>query len=106
MTNHKMSKPKLIRDFNKVDAVLRQLIELHYPNGFKKDLVTFKNHKNELITALPFETEEYMLMLKMTTVKANLPTDIADATSEDEVDDMMQEMLDKRNELEAAAEEE
>jgi len=60
-----MSKPRLIKDYKKLDAGIIQEIKVHYPKGFKRALISFNDHKNKIVTALPYETEHYMLLIKM-----------------------------------------
>ena len=66
-----MSKPKVIKEFDALDDAVKQAIYQAYPYGFDKHLITFKNHKNHLISALPFETEDRYYMVKMTRSEAN-----------------------------------
>ena len=65
-----MSKPKIIKHFNKLELELQTLIVSSFPRGFDKHLITFKGPKNKLISALPFETEEYSYFVKMTREEA------------------------------------
>ena len=41
-----------------------------YPRGFSRHLITFKNRDGELKKGLPFETEDYYYLIRMTTAKA------------------------------------
>ena len=61
-----MSKPRIVKDFEKVDEDVIALIKLKYPRGFEKHLVQFKNHKGEFISALPFETDSHYYLIRMT----------------------------------------
>ena len=65
-----MSKPKVIKEFEKLDEQIKLQIKLNYPYGFEKHLITFKNHKKHLISALPYETEDRHFLVKMTREKA------------------------------------
>jgi len=65
-----MSKPKAITEFEKLPEEIKQQIKLHYPYGFEKHLISFKNHKKHLISALPYETEDKHYLVKMTREKA------------------------------------
>jgi len=51
-------------------SILNFIYQL-YPYGFERHLITFKNHKKHLISALPFETEDRFYMVKMTRAEAN-----------------------------------
>ena len=65
-----MSKPKIIKSFNKLDLQLQTEIVNSYPRGFDKFLITFKGLKGKLISALPFETEDHYYFVKMTREEA------------------------------------
>jgi len=65
-----MSKPRVIKDYDKLEESIIQQIKLKYPYGFEKHLITFKNHKNALISALPFESEDRMYLVRMTRKEA------------------------------------
>lgn len=66
-----MSKPKVITEFEKLEEDIQQQIKLNYPFGFEKHLISFKNHKKHLISALPYETDDKHYLVKMTREKAN-----------------------------------
>lgn len=65
-----MSKPKVIKDYNKLHPYIVDRIKLFYPFGFEKKLILFKNHKNKLVSALPFEGDYYFYMVRMTKEQA------------------------------------
>lgn len=65
-----MSKPKVITEFEKLEVDLKQRIKLNYPFGFEKHLITFKNKKRHLLSALPYEAEDREYLVKMTREKA------------------------------------
>ena len=86
-----MSKPRVIKYFDNLDDKTKiELLEL-YPYGFDRNLITFKNHKGELISALPYENEESYYMIKMSKAEAQeYYSDLEDAdldTDEDFDDD-------------------
>jgi hypothetical protein len=60
------SKPRIIKDFNKLDAELQEQIKFSYPYGFSDHLITFTNKDGLLVSALPFETDEKYYLLRMT----------------------------------------
>ena len=65
-----MSKPRVIKYFDNLDdATKAELLDL-YPYGFDRNLITFKNQKGELISALPYENEQFMYMIKMSKAEA------------------------------------
>jgi hypothetical protein len=65
-----MSKLKVIKHFNNLEAELQNLIVSSFPHGFDKYLITFKDPKGKLISALPFETEEKSYFVKMSREEA------------------------------------
>lgn len=65
-----MSKPRVIKDYDKVDDAIISQIKLNYPHGFEKHLVSFKNAKGKFISALPFETEDRYYLIRMTIAEA------------------------------------
>ena len=78
-----MNKPRVVKDYEKLsDEVLAQ-IKLEYPLGFEKKLVTFKNKEGKLVSALPFETEDYYYLIRMTVSEAVQIVDEDDDYDED-----------------------
>jgi len=67
-----MSKPKVVKDYEKLDEVVQQQIKLIYPRGFHKHLVKFKNAKGDTVSALPFETDERYYLVRMTVEEARI----------------------------------
>ncbi len=64
------SKPRVIKDFEKLEPFLQEQIKLAYPYGFEDNLIHFYNKEGEKVLALPFETDEKYYMLRMSLVKA------------------------------------
>ena len=60
------SKPRIIKDYNKLDKELQQQIKLVYADGFAENLIHFFDKNGIKITVLPFETEDRYYMLRMT----------------------------------------
>lgn len=65
------NKLKVIRDYEKLDDQLKEQIKLVYPRGFSQHLIQFRNKEGDLISALPFETDEKIYMVRMSVQKAN-----------------------------------
>ncbi len=72
------SKPRVIKDYEKLDEEIKEQIKLVYPNGFSQHLISFTNKDGMLVSALPFETEDKYYLVRMTTQEA------IDIISEDE----------------------
>jgi len=65
-----MSKPRLVKDYDKLDESVKQQIKLNYPSGFEGNLVQFQNKEGKTVSALPFETEEVYYLIRMTVLEA------------------------------------
>ena len=65
-----MSKPRVVKDYDKLDESVKQLIKLTYPEGFERNLIQFKNKEGKTVSALPFETEEVYYLIRMTILEA------------------------------------
>lgn len=65
-----MSKPRLFKDYDKLDEQVKNLVHAKYPHGFEKGLISFFNAKGKQVSALPFETEKVYFLIKMTRTKA------------------------------------
>lgn len=65
-----MSKPRVVKDYDKIDASIIEQIKLEYPYGFDRDLITFKNAQGKFVSALPFETDEKYYLIRMTKAEA------------------------------------
>jgi len=71
-----MSKPKIIKDYEKLSEEVVEQIKLIYPRGFRNHLITFTNRDGQQRKGLPFETEEYYYLIRMSEEKAiNLVSD-------------------------------
>jgi len=92
-----MSKPRVIKEFDKLEDQIKEAVFEKYPYGFDRHIITFKNHKNQLVSALPFEAEDKYYMIKMTRAEAN---EIVQAWDDDNEDDDMSSDLDDIEELE------
>ena len=65
-----MNKPKVLKDYNKLDPNVLAQIKQHYPQGFESALITFKDAKGKYISALPFEGPEFYYLIRMTVTEA------------------------------------
>ena len=76
-------KPKVIKDYNKLDKQLQEQIKLVYSDGFADHLIHFFDKHGIKVTALPFETEDKYYMLRMTENEAIQIVDEDDDFDED-----------------------
>jgi len=65
-----MSKPRVMKDYDKLDKEIILRIKLRYPQGFEKHLITFKGAKKKLLSALPFEAEDRYYLIRMTRIES------------------------------------
>ena len=79
----KINKPRIIKDYNKLDKELQQQIKLVYADGFADHLIHFFDKNGLKITVLPFETEDKYYMLRMTENEAVQIVDDDDDFDED-----------------------
>ncbi len=66
------SKPRIIKDYDKLDKRIQEQIKLTYPEGFSQYLITFLNKDGKYVSALPFETDEYYYLVRMTQDEADM----------------------------------
>ncbi len=105
-----MSKPRLIKNYEKLTDDILQQIKIKYPYGFADHLIRFTDINGKLSTALPFETEDKYYLVRMTEREALLIIDDDDDYDDDGnlLDEAREEYRDKLNEdddddIEAAA---
>ena len=61
-----VNKPRIIKDYNKLDKALQEQIKFVYADGFADRLIHFFDKDGIKVSALPFETENMYYMLRMT----------------------------------------
>ena len=64
------SKPRVIKDFDKLENHIQEQIKLSYPYGFSDHLIRFTNKDGLYVSALPFETDEKYYLVRMTVERA------------------------------------
>ena len=65
-----MSKPRIVKDYDKLPEEVISAIKLCYPYGFERKLIQFKNKEGKFVSALPFETEDFYYLIRMTRADA------------------------------------
>ncbi len=65
-----VNKPRIVKDYEKLDEEIKERIKLTYPLGFTRQLVKFKNAQGQEVSALPFETEDKYYLVRMTVSQA------------------------------------
>ncbi|MCB9236024.1 MAG: hypothetical protein H6581_30535 [Bacteroidia bacterium] len=61
-----MNKPRVVKDYEKLDEATVEQIKLAYPFGFEDYLISYTNQHGQKVSALPFETEDRYLLVRMT----------------------------------------
>ena len=93
-----MNKPRIVKDYEKLSEDIQNRVKLTYPYGYEKELITFKNAEGRFVSALPYETEDYFYLIRMTRAEAqeiiqedddfdedgNLKSEFQDEFSEDD----------------------
>jgi len=64
------NKPRIIKDYKKLDEAIKEQIKLTYPYGFSENLIRFSYKDGQMISALPFETDDSYFLVKMSIVEA------------------------------------
>ncbi|MEQ8323732.1 MAG: hypothetical protein RIC15_01235 [Vicingaceae bacterium] len=63
-------KPRIVKDFEKLDPEIQEQIKLQYPEGFYENLVSYYDKEGLRRSALPFETEEKYYLVRMSIAEA------------------------------------
>lgn len=77
----KVSKPKVVKDFDKLPKDIQTAIKAEFPNGFSHKLISYTTPKGEKVMALPFEGEEWSYLVRVTVM------DSRNVVREDDDDD-------------------
>ena len=64
------TKPRVAKDYDKLDTAVQEQIKLAYPYGFERHLIKFKNKEGRNVSALPFEAEDKYYLVRMTVAEA------------------------------------
>ena len=65
-----MDKKRIVKDYDALPEEIVARIKAEYPYGFEDNLVKFTNKDGNLVSALPFETEEIYYLIRMTVSEA------------------------------------
>ena len=64
------NKPRVVKDYEKLDGDIQEQIKLMYPFGFAKHLIQYKNADGKFVSVLPFETDDRYYLVRMTLIEA------------------------------------
>ena len=79
------NKPRVIKDYDKLHKEVKDLIKATYPQGFAEKLIQYPNKDGMLVSALPFETEDKMYLIRINNDEVKIV--ISDSEDYDEEDD-------------------
>ncbi len=77
------NKLRVIKDYEKLDVSIKEQIKLTYPDGFAQHLIHFTNKDGVFVSALPFETEDKIYLVRMNQEEAHNIIDLDDDYDED-----------------------
>jgi len=64
------NKPRVIKDYDKLDPAIQEQIKLVYPAGFSDHLIYYFDKDGKNVSALPFETDDKYYLIRMTLSEA------------------------------------
>jgi len=102
------NKPRVIKDYDKLDASIQEQIKLVYPAGFSDHLIYYFDKDGKNVSALPFETEDKYYLIRMTLSEAERIIEDDDDYDDDGFlkDHVREEYEDKYPDIDFAADEE
>jgi DNA-directed RNA polymerase subunit delta len=62
----KVSKLRVVKDFDKLPKEIQSAIKADYPNGFSHKLIAYTTPKGEKVMALPYETDDINYLVRVT----------------------------------------
>jgi hypothetical protein len=100
-----VSKPRVIKDYDKLPLEIQEKIKLEYPYGFSDNLISFTNKDGMIVSALPFETDDKYYMVRMSIGEAIKIVEDDDDFDADGMlkDSIKEEYVSKYGELEEVA---
>jgi len=73
-----LEKKKIVKDYEKLPPEVIEKVKEAYPSGYSGNLISYTNIDGLRVSALPFETEEFYYLIRMT---------VSEAKKFDEADD-------------------
>ncbi len=67
---NKVSRPKLVKDWDKMPKEIVAAIKAEYPNGFSHKLINYTTPKGEKVLALPYDTEDIAYLVRVTVMES------------------------------------
>lgn len=96
------TKPRVVTAYEKIDTSIQEQIKLEYPGGFSQHLISFVNKDGDKVSALRFETEDKIYLIKMSIIDAQQIIEDDDDYDDDGnlTDDAREEYEEKHDEFE------
>ena len=97
-----MDKERVTQEYKKLGEEIKEQIKLVYPQGFSDYLISYTNKEGKKVTALRFETDAKIYLIRMTIEQA---IDIIDADPDYDQDgslyeDVKEEYEEKHSDIE------
>ncbi len=91
------SKPRVLKDFEKLETEIQEQIKLSYPSGFYQHLVSYVDREGQKRMALPYETEDRYYLVRMSIQEAKDIIEDDDDYDDDGIlkDDIQESYADK-----------
>ena len=67
---NKVSKPKLVKDWDKMPKEIVAAIKAEYPNGFSHKLINYTTPKGEKVLALPYDMDDIAYLVRVTVMES------------------------------------
>ena len=64
------NKIRVVKDYDKLTSELQGQIKMAYPQGFAGHLITYIDSKGKVVSALPYEVDNYYYLVRMTLEEA------------------------------------
>jgi len=91
------NKPRVVTSFERISTNLQEQIKLEYPYGFSQNLISFNDKEGKRVSALRFETEEKIYLIKMTpSIAEQLIDDDEDYDDEGQLTDDARESYEEK----------
>ena len=91
------SKPRVVKDYDKLLPEIKEQIKLAFPSGFSQHLVSYTNKDGIKVSALPFETDDFYYLVRMTAHEARVIIEEDDDFDDDGIlkEDVKEEFKEK-----------
>lgn len=66
MAKKSNSKPKVVKDFDKLPKEVIAAIKAEFPNGFSHKMIAYTTPKGEKVMALPFDLDDISYLVRVT----------------------------------------